>query len=60
MREPSTVAMGRTDWDHPLWTFFSRRIQPLRLRKTKMWAYLGSTCPSHPSPDKLSTMEVET
>jgi hypothetical protein len=25
-----------------------------------MWAYPGSTCPDHPSPEELSTVKVET
>jgi hypothetical protein len=45
---------------HPLWTFFSHRIQPLHLRKTKIWAYLGSSCPDRPSPEELSAVKVET
>jgi hypothetical protein len=45
---------------HPLRTFFSRRILPLRLKKTKMWPYLGCTYPDHPSPEELGTAEVET
>jgi hypothetical protein len=40
--------------------FFSRRTQPLQLRKTKMWAYQRSTCPDHHSPEEMSAVEVET
>jgi hypothetical protein len=44
----------------PMQTFFRRRIQPLWLRKTKMWAYQGSTCPDCPSPEELSAVDEET
>jgi hypothetical protein len=37
--------------------FFSRRIQPLRQRKTKMLLYTGPSCPNHPSSDELSAAE---
>jgi hypothetical protein len=43
----------------PMQTFFRCRIQPLWLRKTKMWAYQGSTCPDCPSPEELSAVDEE-
>jgi hypothetical protein len=33
---------------HLLWTFFSRRIQPLQKQRTKMWAYPGQAAPTTP------------
>jgi hypothetical protein len=44
---------------HLLWTFFSRRIQPLRMQRVKMWAYPGPSCIDHPSPEESSAVEVE-
>jgi hypothetical protein len=44
---------------HLLWTFFDRRIQQLRQRKTKMWLYLGPSCPDRPSSKELSDVEVD-
>jgi hypothetical protein len=44
---------------HLLRTFFSRQIQPLRRRRTKMWTYLGPSCPNRPSFEELSVVEVE-
>jgi hypothetical protein len=44
---------------HPLQTFFSRWIEPLWKRRTKMWAYLGPSCPDRPSSRELSAAEVE-
>jgi hypothetical protein len=42
-----------------LWTFFSHRIQPLLMRRAKMWAYPRSSCLDHPSSEELSAVEVE-
>jgi hypothetical protein len=42
-----------------LLTFFNRRIQPLRRQRTKMWAYMWSSCPDCPSSKELSVVEVE-
>jgi hypothetical protein len=44
---------------HLMRMFFILRIQPLWRRRTKMWAYPGSRCPDHPSPEKLCVVEVE-
>jgi hypothetical protein len=44
---------------HLLWTFFSRRIQPLRRQKIKMWLYPGPSCPDRPFSVELSTVEVD-
>jgi hypothetical protein len=44
---------------HLLRTFFSRRIEPLLRRRTKMGMYLGPCCPDRASSEELSTMEVD-
>jgi hypothetical protein len=44
---------------HLLQMFFSRQIQPLQSRRTKMWMYLGQSYPNHPSSKELSAVEVE-
>jgi hypothetical protein len=44
---------------HLLWMYFIHRIQPLQVRKTKIWVYPGSSCPDCPSPEELSVVEVK-
>jgi hypothetical protein len=44
---------------HPLRTFFSHRIQPLRGQRTKMWMYPRPSYPDCPSFEELSAVEVE-
>jgi hypothetical protein len=44
---------------HLLQTFFSRQIEPLLRRRTKMGMYLGPCCPDCASSEELSTMEVD-
>jgi hypothetical protein len=44
---------------HLLWTFFSLQVQPLLRQRTKMWMYLGQSCPDRPSSVELSAVEVE-
>jgi hypothetical protein len=39
--------------------FFSRQIQPLQSWMTKMWTYLGPSCPDRPSFKELSAVVVE-
>jgi hypothetical protein len=45
---------------HHLWTFFSRRFQPLCQRATKMWPYPGPSCPDCPFFKELSNAEINT
>jgi hypothetical protein len=44
---------------HLLRMFFSRQIQPLRRRRTKMWMYPDPSYPDRPSSTELSAVEVE-
>jgi hypothetical protein len=44
---------------HLLQMFFSHRIQPLQRQRTKMWTYLGPSCPDRPSSEELSAANVE-
>jgi hypothetical protein len=43
-----------------LWTFFNRRVQPLRQREITMWMYLGSSCPNRPLSEELGDTEINT
>jgi hypothetical protein len=44
---------------HHRWAFFSHWIQPLQMRRTKVWAYPWSSYLGRPSPKELSTVELE-
>jgi hypothetical protein len=44
---------------HLLRIFFSCRIQLLRRRRTKIWMYLGSSCPDRPTYEELIAVQVE-
>jgi hypothetical protein len=43
-----------------LWTFFSRRVQPLHQWVTTMWMYLGPSCPDCPFSEELGDAEINT
>jgi hypothetical protein len=43
-----------------LWTFVSRRIQPLRQLEITIWMYPGLSCPGHPFSVELDDMEINT
>jgi hypothetical protein len=45
---------------HILRTFFSHWIQPLHQRATKMWFYLGPSCPDRPFSEELGDVEINT
>jgi hypothetical protein len=40
------------------WTFFERRVQPLKVRPHFMWLYSDRTDPMRESREELSTLEV--
>ncbi|OEL15668.1 hypothetical protein BAE44_0023313 [Dichanthelium oligosanthes] len=42
-----------------LWTFFERRIQPLKARAHPMFRYTGAGDPTRMSPDELTPAEVK-
>jgi hypothetical protein len=45
--------------DH-LYTFISRRVQPLRWREVTMWRYSGPSCPDRSFSAELADAEVDT
>jgi hypothetical protein len=43
-----------------LWTFVSRRIQPLQRWAATIWMYLGPSCSDHSFSAELNNVEIET